>query len=142
MSKENNNAPLDDFIIGEGFEIYNGEPPKKAKKEKIALKSIAWILAIIVVSVGLAFVTVLGLFDYLGIGPGRGNEIVLEIKQGSSTRQIASQLKESGAIKSETLFLVFSKLKGYGSQYKYGVYNFSDESGYSAIANMQIALRL
>ena len=118
MSKENNNAPLDDFIIGEGFEIYNGEPPKKAKKEKIALKSIAWILAIIVVSVGLAFVTVLGLFDYLGIGPGRGNEIVLEIKQGSSTRQIASQLKESGAIKSETLFLVFSKLKGYGSQYK------------------------
>ncbi len=138
MSKENNNAPLDDFIIGEGFEIYNGEPPKKVKKEKVALKSILWILAIVVISVGLAFVTVIGVFDYLGIGPGRGNEIVLEIKQGSSTRQIAEQLKDTGAIKSETLFLAFSKIKGYGSQYKYGVYNFSDESGYSAIANMLI----
>lgn len=138
---ENNNKPLDDFIIGEGFEIDNStdsKPKTHAKRERIALKSIAWILAIVVVSVGLAVTTIIGLSDYFGIGIGRGNDCVIEIKQGSSARQIAVQLNECGAVKSKTLFLIFSKLKGYDSKYKYGVYNFSDEAGYSAIANMLI----
>ncbi len=138
---ENNNSPLDDFIIGEGFEIDNSEtskPKTRAKKDKVALKSIIWILAIVIISVGLAATTIIGLSDYLGIGIGRGNECVVEIKQGSSARQIAKQLNECGAVKSKTLFLIFSKLKGYDSKYKYGVYNFSDEAGYSAIAKMLI----
>ena len=138
---ENNNKPLDDFIIGEGFEIDNSlenKPKSHAKKDRVALKSIVWILAIIIVSVGLAATTLVALSDYLGIGIGRGNECVIEIKQGSSARQIVNQLNECGAVKSKTLFLVFSKLKGYDKQYKYGVYNFSDEAGYSAIAHMLI----
>lgn len=137
---------LDDYIIGEGFAIAdtNEKKPashsssKKKKKKKGVLGSLAWIFAIIFVSVGLAAVALVAVSDYLGIGPGRGHECVIEIQPGSSTRAIAAKLKESGAINSELLFRLFSKIKGYDGQYQYGVYTFSDEAGFDSIAEMLI----
>lgn len=135
-------APLDNFIIGDGFTLPKEEkplPPKtKIKTGKLAIKSIIWIVCVVAVSVGLAVTAIIGMSDFLGIGPGRGNEIVVEIKQGSSSSKIAQTLKESGAIKSEFFFRAFSKLKGYDGQFKYGVYLLSDDEGYSSIANKLI----
>jgi len=145
LNKAENEAfknPLDNFIIGDGFEIPKEQEPtplkKKKKNGKLAVKSIIWIVCVVAVSVGFAYTILLGISDYLGIGPGRGHEIVVEIKQGSSSSKIAQTLKDEGVIKSELLFRAFSKLKGYDGQFKYGVYLLSDEEGYSSIAGKLI----
>lgn len=134
--------PLDNFIIGNGFEIPEEvkaeKPTKKKKKGKLAIKSVIWIVSVVIVSVGFAALILSGISDYLGIGPGRGKEIVIEVKQGSSSAKIAQTLKEEGVIKSELLFRLFSKIKGYDGRFKYGVYLLSDEEGYSSIAGKLI----
>ena len=139
---ENLKNPIDNFIIGNGFELPPEETveltKKKSKAGKLALKSIIWIVLVVVISVGFATTILLGISDYLGIGPGRGHEIVLEVKPGSSSSKIAKSLKEEGVIKSELFFRVFSKLKGYDGKFKYGVYILSDEEGYSSVANKLI----
>lgn len=140
--------PDDDFVIGKGFEIENNKndfsisnskkSSKKKKKLKNSLKTIAWILSIVVASVGIAFGIIFAGADYMGIGFGRGDNCVIEIEQGMSTKQIAEKLKESGSVKIPLLFRVYAKLKHFDSQFKYGVYNFNTESGYEALAEMLI----
>ena len=142
LQDESFKAPLDNFIIGDGFELpeeeETKEPKKKSKTGKLALKSIIWIVSVVIVSVSLAATLLYGMFDFLGIGPGRGHEIIIEIEQGSSSAQIAQTLKDKGVIKSELFFRAFSKLKGYDGKFKYGVYLLSDEEGYSSVANKLI----
>lgn len=136
----------DDFVIGKGFEIDGGENgDNKGKKKKgrhsagkSIIKTIIWILCIIIVSVGLAFGVIYAGADYMGIGFGRGSDVTIEIEQGMSTEQIAEELKEAGAVKIPLLFRVYAKLKHYDSQFKYGVYSFNTEAGYEAISQMLI----
>lgn len=136
----NNNNNSDDFIIGRGFEI-NEEPQpdnKDKKKKKSLAKSLILISSIIIISLSLAFGVIYAGADYLGLGFGRGEKIQINIEKGSSTSQIASQLKESGAVKIPFLFRIYSKLKGYDGQFKYGFYDFNSEIGYDGIAEMLI----
>lgn len=140
---ENREPLVDEFIIGEGFSIAQEEKekpeePKRRKKGKKTWKSVLWVIFIFVFSIGLAVLLMIAASDYLGIGPGRGNEYTVEIKQGSSASQITEVLHENGIIRSELLFRLYSKLKGYEGQYKYGVYVISDEDGYEGIANKLI----
>ncbi len=142
-SAQNNESKGDDFIIGEGFSIAQepqSEPEKNKKKEpnKKAIKSIIWVVCIFVFSIGLAALIMIAASDYLGIGPGRGNEYSIEIKQGSSAGQITEVLYENNIIKSKLLFRAYSKLKGYESKYKYGVYVIGDDDGYEGIAQKLI----
>ncbi len=140
MQNNNFNINDDDFVIGKGFNV--SEPETKAHKKKRAkkgssiIKNIIWILSIIVVSVALAGSVIMGLFDYVGLGFGRGEAVQVDIPYGSSTVAIAEKLEESGAVKMPIFFRIFSKLKGYESQYKYGLYTFSSDIGYSNIADM------
>ncbi len=131
----------DDFIIGKGFNLeqYDQEKPakkRKKKKSKGVLGGIIWIIAIIVVSVALAFGVIYAGADYLGLGFGRGEDVEIEIPYGSSTAAIADKLEETGAVKMPLFFRAYSKLKGYESQYKYGLYTFNTESGYDKLADM------
>lgn len=136
----------DDFVIGKGFEIDGGENgDNKGKKKKgrhsagkNIIKTVIWILCIIIVSVGLAFGVIYAGADYMGIGFGRGSDVTIEIEQGMSTEQIAEELKEAGAVKIPLLFRVYAKFKHYDSQFKYGVYSFNTEAGYEAISQMLI----
>lgn len=141
-TEETLKGPLDNFIIGDGFELPTEETPKpnkeKSKAGKLALKSLIWTIGVIVVSVVFAAIILLGISDYLGIGPGRGHEIEIKIDQGSSSSKIAKVLKEEGVIQSELFFRVFSKIKGYDGKFKYGVYILSDEEGYSSIVDKLI----
>lgn len=143
---ENQNTPNDndDFIIGKGFSPDVDEPSsdqneghlKKRSKGKSAIKTAIWIIAIFAVSIGLAFGIIFAGADYMGIGFGRGENCVIEIEQGMSTKQIASELKECGAVKCPLLFRVYAKLKHYDSAFKYGVYNFNNEAGYESLSQM------
>ena len=145
-AKQEADNSSDDFVIGKGFEIDGGENEDNQGKKKKGrhsagksiIKTIIWILCIIIVSVGLAFGVIYAGADYMGIGFGRGSDVTIEIEQGMSTEQIAEELKEAGAVKIPLLFRVYAKLKHYDSQFKYGVYSFNTEAGYEAISQMLI----
>lgn len=147
----------DDFVIGSGFiiepdneedykrEAYNEEDdlyeyyedtPKQRKKSIV--KTIIWAVCLVVVAVSLAIGIIYVGADYMGIGFGRGKTVTVEIPMGASTKVIAEKLEESGAVKSPLIFRVFSKLKKYDGQYKYGLYTFDTESGYEGLAQMLI----
>ncbi len=143
MQDNNFNINDDDFIIGKGFSVTEPETDKKKKRDKrntkkgnSVLKNIIWIVCIIAVSVILAGGAIVGLSDFVGIGFGRGEAAEMDIPYGSSTTAIAEKLEETGAIKMPMLFRLYSKLKGYESQYKYGLYTFSTDIGYEKIAYM------
>ncbi len=106
------------------------------KRKKALIKSIVWIFVIVFASVFIAATLIIGTGEYLGIGPGRGKEVVVEIEKGMSTRQIATVLKESGAINNKTAFLIYSKLTGNSGKYSYGVYVFNNEIGYVDLAEL------
>ncbi len=144
MENNNNfNVNDDDFIIGKGFEV-ESEPTEKNKKDKkrrakkgnTVLKNVIWIVSIFVVSIAIAVTCIYAGADFLGLGFGRGQDTQMDIPMGSSTAAIAEKLEESGAVKMPLLFRAYSKLMGYESQYKYGLYTFSTESGYAKIADM------
>lgn len=144
-NNENNNTFEDDFVIGKGFEISEEpimpEPKRRGAKHsagKNTLKNVIWILCIVVVSVGLAFGIIFAGADYMGIGFGRGKDCEVVIEHGMSTRQIAEQLKECGAVKIPMLFRVYAKLKHYDGKFKYGLYTFNNEAGYEALSVMLI----
>ena len=109
---------------------------KKKKKSSGTVKGIIWVLVIILISVGIAFGIIYAGADYLGLGFGRGGSCIVNIPQGTSATEIAYKLEDSGAVKLPLLFRVYSKLKHYDSQYKYGVYNFKTDLGYEDIAAM------
>lgn len=106
------------------------------KKKNGVIKSIVWILVVVIVSVIIAGIVIIGTSEYLGIGPGRGKEITVQIDPGMSTRQIASALKDSGAINSKYAFIIYSRLSGCDGKYSYGVYNFNNEIGYEDLTRL------
>ena len=141
------NSEDDAFIIGKGFTIDSGESaqasgfkPEKTKKKKkksgmpVAIKAIIWILSILIVSGGLAYGIIFAAADYMGLAFARGEEVTVEIEKGSSTAQIAEQLKECGAIKMPLLFRVYTKLKHYDGKYYYGPHTVGGEMGYGGLA--------
>ena len=146
MATEENKTPNqpegDEFVIGEGFvvaeEETSEEPEKKEKKKKKSGVggALLRVVLIFVVSLCLAFVIILFGAEYLGLGIGRGQEVVIEIEQGTPTAKIAQQLKDENAINSALMFRVYSKLMGYDGKYQYGVYTFRNELGYEDIADM------
>ena len=132
----------DEFVLGKGFSIdtesYANSNKKKKKKKDSALKNIIWILSIVVVSVGLAFGIIYVGADFMGIGFGRGENVGMNIEMGTPASAVAEELEEVGAVKVPLFFRLYSKLKGYDSQFKYGFYSFNTESGYEALAQMLI----
>lgn len=141
MQNNNFNMSDDDFVIGKGFSVDEPEQNKKGRRSKpkekrgnSTLKNIIWIFCIVAVSVCLGIACICAGADYLGLGFGRGDTVQMDIPMGSSTVAIAEKLEETGAVKMPMLFRLYSKLKGYESQYKYGLYTFNTEAGYEKIA--------
>ena len=109
------------------------EPPKESKKSKepkkpknIAGRIIGSIALILLLSLVLG-----GFFGYryvnAAVKPFNAADTstkVIEIPAGSSSKQIASILKDNGIIKNSTVFQYYTKFKNY-SDFKNGYYNFS-----------------
>lgn len=141
MSDNFNNLPNDDYIIGKGFEVEDlpvieKNKNNKKKKNRSTLKSTIWVIMIFIVSIALALTIIFVGSDYMGIGFDKGKEITIEIPKGTPTSKIAAILKENDAINIPIAFRLYAKLKGYESQFQYGVYTFNNESGYDDIAKM------
>ena len=137
--QNNNFNTKDDFVIGKGFNFEETEPIKNKrtrKKKKSVIGNTIWIGGIILLSVAIAFSAIYPFADFFGIGFGRGEEVQMDVPYGSSTAVIAEKLEETGAVKIPLLFRVYSKLKGYDSKYKYGLYTFNTEAGYDRLAEM------
>lgn len=140
----NENETKSDSVNFDSFSIDDlnlSEPevphsPKKKKKSTGTLTSLIWVLAIVIISLAIAAGIIYAGADYLGVGFGRGKTCVIEIPEGSPTVVIADKLEESGSVKLPLLFRIYSKLKHFDGQYKYGVYHFNTELGYDGIANM------
>lgn len=112
------------------------KPKKSRKKLPWGFKLFLWIFSIFIAAILISTMIIVGTGEYLGIGPGRGVKCVVEISKGMSTKQIAYELEESGAINNAFAFRVFSKLKGYDGKYLYGVYSFNNEIGYEDLADL------
>ncbi len=143
MEQNNNFNAEDNFIIGKGFEIAQTEEKEKKhrkrnKKSPSTAKNIIWVVSVVLISVLLAFFVIYAGADFMGIGFGRGEEVTMNIEKGTPASSIASELEEVGAVKMPFLFRIYTKLKGYDSQFKYGLYNFNTESGYEGLAQMLI----
>ena len=132
-----------DEILGEGKQgkrsKFGGKTGSaSASGKKTIIKNVIWICGIVVVSLALAWTGIYAGADYMGIGFGRGQVVEMNIPEGATTAEIAELLEESGAVKMPFLFRVFSKVKGYGAKYKYGLYVFNTEAGYSQLADMLV----
>lgn len=140
LNSQNPNPQDDDFIIGKGFNIEEipaeSKKTRKRKKKNSTLKSIIWVLSIVVISLTLAWGIIFLGADLMGIGFGRGQDCVVEIEPGTPTAKIAEQLEDCGAVKSPLFFRLYAKLKGYDSKFKYGVYKFNNEAGYESLSEM------
>ena len=94
---------------------------------------IAVICIVIVVAAGTAF--------YIGgmgkaLDPENTRTVSVTIASGSGTIQIGQTLEDEGIVASESKFRLWSRIKGYDSQYKAGTYTLSPSMDLQTIADI------
>ena len=100
------------------------------------MKKTLKIIILSAIAVILAAVIGLSVFFITDMNGGKnGENVQVEIKQGTYTAQIAEILKDEGIISSPLAFRVFAKLKKYENSFKYGHYTFNIGDSYEEIAN-------
>ncbi len=120
-------------IISEAFEIAeetNAQVSVPEKKNRKALYIIIGI-ASAVLAVIIGFSTFI-LCDMNGVFCKTDKNITIE--KGTPAAQVAEILEDGGVIKGSLYFRIFSRLKGYDSSFKYGVYDIKAGSSYEEIA--------
>ena len=111
--------------------------PKKqySRKQKRKIKALISVCAIVLSAVLLAACMIVFLSDFVGIRFGSsGEDVTVDISEGSTTSQIAAELHENGIINSPLMFRIYCRIKGVDGSFKYGVYTISSEAGYKDIA--------
>ncbi len=95
-------------------------------------KTLIWVVSVVLIIGIISYCGIMFAFDFLGLGSSK--KVDINIPQGSSAAQIADILEDAGIVRSGLFFRVYSKLKGYDSGFKYGVYVFSADMSYERIA--------
>ncbi len=123
------------------------EKRKKRKKNhrrnvrSDVIKSIVWIVSIVVVSLLAAYGIVRVVSDFLGIGfdlkHGFGREGVHEIvvEKGDTAQVIINKLADQEVINTPIAFRLYAKLNHYDSKFTQGIHTFNGDYSYSDIAN-------
>lgn len=110
--------------------------PRKKKKKKKKRNRLPGVLIlttfIFAVSIVLAMVIIGFGKDMLGIGKSDTTKLII-IKEGSTTEQIAEQLKDEGIIKSPKFFVLFSRLRKADSMYIAGEHFIRANMAYETI---------
>ncbi len=96
------------------------------------------ILGVVAAAITAAAVLIFSaLADYKGTSRN-GELCTVNIPKGAAVSTIAGLLEDAGAIDSPLLFRVYSRLSGSEGLYQYGTYEFSNDIGYEAIAELLI----
>ncbi len=104
-------------------------------KKRTVLYIILGIIAVLIIT-GIIIV-VSALADYNGTSR-KGDICTVNIPQGASVSTIANLLEDAGAIDNALLFRVYSRLSGSEGLYQYGIYEFKNDIGFEAIADLLI----
>lgn len=96
---------------------------------------------IIITVIGIAVIIAAGVLLYIGgLGKALDSEntqtVNVTIPSGSGTIQIGQQLEENSIISSADKFKLWSRIKGYDSQYKAGTYALSPSMDFQTIADI------
>ena len=96
---------------------------------------------IIITVIGIAVIIAAGVLLYIGgLGKALDSEntqtVNVTIPSGSGTIQIGQQLEENSIISSSDKFKLWSRIKGYDSQYKAGTYALSPSMDFQTIADI------
>ena len=129
--KEINNAAEE--TISEAFEIVEEADTQTSAPQKKNRKALYIIIGIAsaVLAVIIGFSTFI-LCDMNGVFLKTDKNITIE--KGTPAAQVAEILEDGGVIKGSFYFRIFSRLKGYDSSFKYGVYDIKAGSSYEEIA--------
>lgn len=140
--EEANVEPLaDEQDLSDIFELsseqpykHSAEPTKSKKKHTVLWVALGFLLAIIIV---VAIMCEIIVNDYKG-SSRNGNIVTVEIPQGASVSTIADRLQAAGAVDHALLFRVYSRLAGVETEYRYGTYEFKNDIGFEAIADLLV----
>ncbi len=124
--------PEEKAQIPEEKPVKKEKPPKRPKKYRL-LKSIIWVVVIVLISAGLALGILSVAMDVIGATTSRVTEVQVEIPKGASTEDIANILHDNGLIEHPLIFRVYSKLKKADGTYQYGVYTLDKSMGYAGL---------
>lgn len=127
--EETNDEETNEEISDEPTTKTIDEKPKKSKKKKILLIVLTAILIILILFASIAIRFLGDVFGF--IGTSENKKVV--IKQGYTSTQIASVLKENGIIDSELLFRLYFKLNNPDGVYHYGVFEMNSRNRYDEI---------
>lgn len=133
------NVVNDEFVIGSGFvlpeEQKEPEIIKKPKKNRSrgVIRSLLWIVFILVSSAVLAVTAIFGVIDYMGLYASK--TITIDISEDKSVDEIATELHEEGAVRFPWLFSIYCKSKGYDEKFTVGAHTIRTDMGYATIVN-------
>lgn len=126
-----NNIGLDEL-----FETENKKRENKPKKKHTALFVVLGIILALIISAVIILASAYA--DYKGTAR-KGELCTVTIPQGAAVSTIANRLEDAGVINSALLFRVYSRLAGTETLYQYGVYEFKNNIGFEAIAQLLIS---
>lgn len=131
-NKEINNASeqaVPEDVENTTEEVVKEEIVPQKKNRKALYIIVASAVAVIGIMIG--FATFI-LCDINGVFCKTDKNITIE--KGTPAAQVAEILEDGGVIKGSLYFRIFSRLKGYDSSFKYGVYDIKAGSSYEEIA--------
>lgn len=102
------------------------------RQKKIIFAAVAAVIVLLII-----FLVILGSMGS-PLDPSDNRSVSVTVEEGSGTNVIATKLTEAGIIESPFKFKLWSRIKGYDSEYKAGTYALSPSMGFSEIADILV----
>ena len=137
--KDDKKIADDEFVIGSGFALpqtnEKGFVTKRKPKSRTKgiIRSLLWILFVLITSATLAVTAIYCVIDYMGLGDSK--TITIDITEDKSLDEITDDLHEKGAVRFKWFFKTYCETKGYYEKFTTGVHTIKTDMGYSAIVN-------
>lgn len=117
----------------ESYKAHRKRSRKKGRKNRWFFRGV-WLSVLILIGVGMASFCTTCLNDMLAFQKP-ANEVIVELKKGMSTDQIADILLEKDVIRNKWAFCTYSSVTGSDGFYEYGTFTLSTDMDYEALIN-------
>lgn len=115
------------------YKAHRKRSRQKGRKNRWFFRGV-WFSVLILIGVGMASFC-LNCFNDLLAFQKPSNEVVVELKKGMSTDQIADILMEKDVIRNKWAFCTYSSVTGSDGYYEYGTFTMTTDMDYEAIIN-------